>query len=541
MLLLVCIWQAPLIVAHANIVQDNLPLSDHSTRSLFVGDLAITPSAGRIEDSFYDVVGVGFSSDSRYVGVCCFYNTSDYYSEFARIRIYTNNSLSLVANYTLSFNAMSYRAIAWNPVQVNGDYFIAVTGFKFDTPNHNYISVCRFDGQSLQLLTNAQVEIPLPVDHFFCVASWSPDGRYLAVMLEDCCKLYAFDGATLSLVSTIQIAPSTPVSWSCDGKFIGLIGNGQALIYSISDADLLLVSSTNVGVDAQWLVFNPVAHNLVVAGLTDNIVSLSAYSYTATGSISQVASVSGGLSVSSLKSVVWSPDGNFILAGENAINVYAFDGATLTNLTSSRFVPNTFTDPLHWSTYGGGDVAWSPDMTSIAAGTTVFESIPYNVNGISNSPIILYSTGFLSLPSYAEALAKAPIGLTNIVTSTVDQFWGIRGGDLMFSSTEAGISRMRGAWVRAQCQGALTSGNITDLMISTDGNFYALDLLGKAYVSDSVIVDAQVRINWQVLSRGQGGAPILTKLYQAPYGIMGSDQDNIFYRYRPSSGWLRIG
>lgn len=163
-------------------------------------------------------------------------------------------------------------------------------------------------------------------------------------------------------------------------------------------------------------------------------------------------------------------------------------------------------------------------------------------SGYQPNYLARYTTNLGITPSLTDAQSMAPSGLTNIVTSTASQYWGIASsGDLKFSSTEPIITRLRGAWVSAGSQGTLVNPNLTYLLRSTnDGNFYALDRMGKAHKSTSVIVGPKVRINWQMLANTNGQSPILKSIYEASSNLFGIDSNKVVYKYA-SSGWISSG
>lgn len=536
-----------------SIIQDTL-IKDFPKRSLLTGDLITSYENGY---SFGFTVNQWlrtsqWTKDSKYIITSA---TPSNTNGFA-LAVFTPDLGTIVCStYIPSDN--SYTSIPGLSVVTTGTAGITYIAIPTQTSDHNNkVSVYKFNEVALQLLPQSTIQ--LQTDLYQPYVAWSPNGQYLAVVQDSSLSTYAFDGSTMTFMDSIEItakpeysvAPEPgqvnihSLSWSYDGSLIAVLDlGGNPLLYTFNGSEITTIIGESGNVYGSYnsqIAFHP---SKKIVAITNNLPNdyyqyVLLYAYTDDGTLTLLQTINTEQANDNLYysvGLAWSSDGNYLAAGSYDFKFYSFDGQTAQNIPSAT-ISGIFTgNGSH-----PGVISWSPDgMRLVITGQ---HGLYYDQDhSLINSQISVYTTSLIQVPTLAEAQAKAPATLTNIVTSTADQFWGINGGDLMFSSTEANISRLRGTWVPAQSQGMLSSGNIADLLMSTDGNFYTLDQLGGAYVSDSVIVGPQVRINWRGLSAVQGGDPLLTKLYQGPYGLMGSDRDNIFYRYRPMSGWLLMG
>ena len=527
------------------LVDDFDSLDDLATRTTYVGTLTVTASAARsILGFMWTGRAAGWSSDSKYMAAS-FIKTSDGY-DFA---VYENKTLKILATDDFLGNVNLYpspwqSSLSWSPTSTTGSYYIAVPVEDSNTSNNNYVRVYKFNGNSLQYLPNAtiftsQVQFALSV-------TWSPNGQYLGICIDSGIKIYGFDGNRTHLITSVTYNATTPgnnnnkaVSWSYDGRYVGFLDvNSQAHLYSFDGQNLTTFLSTSSGnTEATWgtlLKFHPTNNFFAISryygsGYGDSSATqrVELYSYTSSGSSTLLQTISTGEGVWA-SDFSWSPDGSYFCTGNANMHFYSFNGTTAIQVGSSIAVNSS----------GGTSFAWSPDSRYVwysgQSGTTI--------NTISNTVVQLWNTGLNPEPSFAEATALAPSTLTNIVTSTADQFWGIDGGDLKFSSTEAVITRMRGRWEAAWSQGSLASLSFAYLLNnSLDGNFYALDQTGKVHQATSVVVGPQARINWQVLSLTSGTSPVFVSLFQGLTSLMGIDTNKVVYKYCTSSGWLNVG
>lgn len=546
------IWLMHGSLCHAAIIQDAL-IESISTRSALTGDLVVDYENGYSFGSVNQWLQCSaWTADSQYIITSA---TTPYNTDGFALGVFSASLCDLIDSVYIP-STTSFATIPGLSVSYTGTTGITYIAIPTRTDDHdNKVSLYKFNGIALQHLPLATIAQSFPL--FQSYVSWSPNGQYLAVVTDSALQIYSFDGSRTYLVDELTVTTLPPyvsvpgsgeknihdISWSYDGKLLGVLDRtGGPLLFSFNGSTITQITTESLDLGGSYnsrLSFHPTKKVLAVSNNLpeDYYQTILLYQYNDSGTLSLLQSIStnqGNNGTLQAVGFAWSPDGSYFVAGDYTFLFYSFDGQVATNISSA-----TTEEIFEISAQNPGTVSWSPDGQYVVF--TRQHALAFDENhGLTHSHIAVYSTDLLQLPSLAEARAKAPTGLTNIVTSTADQFWGISGGDLMFSSTEASFISMRGAWIPAQSGGMLTNGAVADFMKSSQGDFYALDLFGKAYISTSVIVGPQVRINWNGLPSLQGADPFLTRLYQGPYGLMGSDRDNIFYRYRPLRGWLRV-
>lgn len=523
----------------ANIIDDSFDLTEMSLRTQYVGTLSVTPSAGRTSSgNNLEVRSVSFSNDNAYIALGWYTNDNQ-----QQLMILENKTLRVIAQETVAGSAAPWiKSLNWNPIKAYGKYYVAIP-FP-SSSSSNFVYIYSFDGQSLTSLPNATITTSSLPGDVQLSAQWSPNGQWLAVATGPYLSVYSFNGSNTTLIDRVTYATNTSgISWSHDGKYVGFLNtSADAQIYSFNGITLTPFCSTPFVITPSsvdnFIRFNPVYNVFAICRYLDsgNGLVVRLYSYTDAGVVNFLQAVAqgsdspvfGGIDLS------WSPDGNHFVYGSQHFYFYSFDGTTAT------FIPG---QTITWLSNEDNPIEWGPDGTFIGFGGRPFSLTVPLINGISNSIFQLWNTGLVGTPSFAEATSKATLSsVTNIVTSTVDQYWGITTtGDLKFSSTEAVISRMRGSWVSATSQGSLINPNLTFLMKDdTNENFYALDVIGRAHQATSVIVGPQVRINWSLMQNNFIG-PVLTTIYRGPTSLMGLDASKNIYKYRTGVGWVLVG
>ena len=522
----------------ANILVDDFDsLNDLATRTVYVGSLTVTESAGRDFATATQVQATAWSPDSRYLAATVL-DTTNY------LAVYDNEALRVVAqiSYPATFSP-TLNALSWSSTSTVGASYIAA---PFSAGSSGGVLFYKFNGNSLQLLPQATI-ISSSASNPGINLAWSPNGQYIAVSSElgaaTDFAIYGFNGTATSFIgndSTESTASPGSVSWSHEGQNIAFSdASGSVNIYFFDGSNFTLAGfpvdfySNINGATSYAVSFHPtksfIAYTYNEAGPLP-VLSIHSYQSPINGFAMLPSVTSVAVSVDYPQSVAWSSDGAYIAVGSYKYEFYSFDDSSLTAIPGSTINPGLS---------GQGTITWSPDARYVALG--VGSSWP-TFNDITNSLVQLYSTGLNPTPSLAEAQAQAPSTLTNIVTSTADQFWGISGGDLKFSSTESAITRMRGRWEVASSQGSIANLSFAYLLNnSLDGNFYALDQTGKVHQATSVVVGPQARINWQVLSLTSGTSPVFVSLFQGLTSLMGIDENSVMYKYRPSSGWFSVG
>ncbi|MFA6990624.1 MAG: beta-propeller fold lactonase family protein [Candidatus Babeliales bacterium] len=182
--------------------------------------------------------------------------------------------------------------------------------------------------------------------------TWSPDGRFLAVVNLNSDTLQVFRFLESSNPQQIGIAStdSNPisVSWSPDGRFIAVINwfYGTLQVFSFSGSgNPILVGSVSISGGQMRGCWSPDGRFIAVVGS-----SLRIYSFSGSGNPTFVGE---GGSLSTPSSVSWSPNGEFISVSDHALQallIFKFVGSGNPTQLSSTSI--SFPQSGSWSSDG---------------------------------------------------------------------------------------------------------------------------------------------------------------------------------------------
>jgi WD40 repeat protein len=276
------------------------------------------------------------------------------------IQIYSFNgsSLTLVDSKDYGGSGSDVWAITWSP----DDQFLALGG---NAPTSgNEIQIYSFNGSSLNLVDSKDYGTTI------YAIDWSPDGRFLAIGGDaptsgDEIQIYSFNGTSLHFLTSQNYDLTVrAVNWSPDGRFLAIGGNGNPVrIYSFNGTSLTLIDSKSYGTTVYSVHWSPDGRFLAIAGYVPSTYEeIQIYRFNGS-SLTYVTSQNYGLYA---LSVQWSPSGNALAVGGqisiippydgNHIQIYRFDGSTLTSVANQKYGTNV------WA------VRWSPDGYYLAAG-----------------------------------------------------------------------------------------------------------------------------------------------------------------------------
>jgi WD40 repeat protein len=270
--------------------------------------------------------------------------------------------------------------VAWSP-DVN---YLAVVGHYSVEGIYNNVTVYSWDGSILTSLDTKDVG----GGGYVYSASWSPDGRYLAIggsgTIGDVI-VYSWDGSTLTSVDTKDhgtVAKS--VSWSPDGRYLVVGGNNSSsdiIVYSWDGSTLTSVDTKDHGTEAKSVSWSPDGRYLAVGG--DNGSSdIIVYGWNG----STLTSLDTKDHGSAVISVSWSPDGRYLVAGDSDVTynlrIYRWDGSTLTLLKTKDYEDDQYL------------VSWSPDGNYLCIGGDNGSSV-YNVEYDTLTYAPSYNNGFI--------------------------------------------------------------------------------------------------------------------------------------------------
>jgi len=465
--------------------------------------------------AFGECHSVSWSPDGRYLAAG---SQTGFTGSGVRVYKFDGSSLREAANADTSDIVQS---VSWSP---DGSYLAAGLVVSSDK-----IVVYRFDGSSLTQV----VSVSLPC--YFL--SWSPDGAYLAVGLAssgDEVRVYRFNGLSLTEVASTAsagVALCRSVSWSPDGSYLaaGFDSAGDEIrIYRFDGLSLTEVYSTVPVATACYSVSWSPYGSYLAAGLSSSGDEVRVYSFdhdiwTCVPTSSMLLSkfdtvtltdVDTDTSSSSVSSMRWSPDGDFLAVGfntssdVNAVRVYPFDGE---NLGTEIYLPATVSGEVEC-------VDWSPDGVYLAVGFA---------NGATNEVIVYCFTG-TSLTTIG-AWAVSNNGKTAHCVK-----WSPCGGYLSVSfesgtGDEVIVYRFDDNGLSATSATASSTSAVDAYSVSwtPDGQFLAV-----GYASDGA--DDEV----QVYKVGANGTS-LTVISSGAASTNGVDANVV--RWSPDGGYLAVG
>jgi WD40 repeat protein len=165
------------------------------------------------------------------------------------------------------------------------------------------------------------------------------------------------------------------LSWSPDGKYIAVVGGkGSLVVYKAPDTSNGWLAETGYGGYLYAVGWSPDGKYIAVGGQTVNQIKIYQYADTNLELIATSTSYGGIIS-----NIAWSPDGKYIAAGgrtKKTVDIHRFDQKKLTYLTSRSY---------------GGDIlslSWSSDGSHIAAGGDV-SNYPVRVYQFMNNQLLL--------------------------------------------------------------------------------------------------------------------------------------------------------
>ncbi len=380
------------------------------------------------------VASLAWSPDGQYVSVGGF-NFFDPVTEALFIYQFDRSNEMLTEIIALTPSGVGNTDLvsmtSWSP---DGNY-LAVGLFALSGTGP-VLFLYRFDkvAQTLTLVDSAK---DAAVSDQVNAGRWSPDGNYLAIggsfATGGPLVVYNFNRSTEKLTEVDSASPDgianssiVSLSWSPDGQFlaVGLDDSSQTLanelfIYTFNRTTQTLtqvdartpsaISNTNVVKTVDW---SPNGHYLVIGGVMDSDQDIFLYQFNrATEQLTQVASASPGNSNNVVNSIDWSPDGTYLAIGlqngETGDNIFIDTGLVfpMNNVINN----NTVYCDSGSNSPGGIGISGS-SITNLIIGNVAYSN-PVN-------PAIVSSNYQFVCNVFNPSFGDAPTALQNIALSS---------------------------------------------------------------------------------------------------------------------------
>lgn len=191
--------------------------------------------------------------------------------------------------------------------------------------------------------------LPHPGATFVHTVSWSPDGKYIAVLWDDS-QMQVLDASTFTDVFSHEVGSGYGFAWSPDSQYLASIGREDNTIQiwkiatkqCVTGPDHQCLTYTGHTAPIEALAWSPSGRSIASASDDQTVQVWDAFS------MKQVSLYRDpGSKVTAL---AWSPDGTRLVLGDEHNHVQTWDALTGTNRTSYRGHTGAITF-----------VGWSPD------------------------------------------------------------------------------------------------------------------------------------------------------------------------------------
>ena len=292
--------------------------------------------------------------------------------------VYNFNGSTLSLGTSVDF-AAAINCVRWHPSQ---NYLAVGVGSAI---TGNELRVYSWNGSSLTETSGFDAGIGANS------VAWSKDGNYFAATAAtSVVGVFSFSGGILSLITTLDFSGSgTPsinaLDWSPDGRYlvIGTNGTGASLrVYYFDGATLTLDSSVS-GITVQTVTWQPTG-DLIAVGLSGTAENFRIYEHSS-GLLTEKTNAALGI-ITTIYSLDWSDNGRYLLAGEIASADIEFYSVYF---STSFYRPYPIALVDIGLTVASVAISHSGNFFLNGAGNTV------NVYGVNNYDLTFYDTNLI--------------------------------------------------------------------------------------------------------------------------------------------------
>ncbi len=328
---------------------------------------------------------------------------------------YTTNNFILMADQT-------------SQLYLNGcSFFATLTGerfFKGTVCFENKVAIRSNASSKINATTPVTLIATATTEHYPQSVSWSPDGRFLAVIngfTSNYLQIFRFNGSGIPTQVGIVATGSGPysVTWSPDGRFLAVANSNsdtlQIFRFDGSGDPTQVGSNVTTGNYPASVSWSPDGRFLAVVNIS--ATTLQIFKFDGSGTPTQV----GGNATTRLgpRLASWSPDGRFLAivtgtAPNSVLQIFRFNGSSTPTQVGSYVTIGA----------AGASVSWSPDGRFVATVDSGSLRV-FKFNGL-DTPIQIGGNASTGSSSESSSVSWSPDGrllvVVNYWTSTLQMF-----------------------------------------------------------------------------------------------------------------------
>jgi WD40 repeat protein len=221
-----------------------------------------------------------------------------------------------------------------------------VNSVAWSPPSGKYVASASQDGTSQVWEATTGRNVFPSSDHAAIAASWSHDGKYVAIGYDETIQVWEAASGNIISVFTHHVNTVLTTSWSPDGTLIASgSADGTMYLWEVATGDVRMSSTRKFALQAvAWS-----SNGNIALGYKDG--------YIAAVDATSKRTIFSSPGTQAVQAVLWSPDGMRLAALDQAGTVLLWDIA-----------PGKPQLHLKYTSYTSMSIAWSPDGTQIVSG-----------------------------------------------------------------------------------------------------------------------------------------------------------------------------